>query len=315
LWERLLIAKEELAKYTIGISSYYATQAVLKTHFPVVLGVLPLKHVREIEVARSGKILKFRAIGSIFLASQKGGEDAVTITGLIYKGEVLLLLGLWALFLCGIGRIEDLNIIEKLQKYDPTAIRKLVDVKSYNKNRQSPTYEYHLTFPFVSKHFIIPNCYIETISFEEKLPLKDVIQYTVALRTFTKQNEFTGFKKRNGTVYYGEVPQYFGWKKVLEFSANVAWRTFQATNAITAENEWRIKPWRLISIRTQEEQDDIRLRVNEFKDRNGRSPNENEKKAIVDRVLGRNDDTYYTVNPIALASTMALVMSGVHFGL
>jgi len=212
---------------------------------PILLGPVPVRNANYVEVARSGKILKFRATGSVFLARQEGGDqsDAIKIEGILYKVEFGIMFLLWGLFLYGQSKFKDLESIVGPQGTitSTTQMRKMNDILVSDTSLQRPSYEYHRTFPFVSKHFIIPNCYIETISIEDKLPLKDTLKYTILLRTY---------KKPIGVIRYvkpsDENISTFGFPKktiaseVCQYSLTTAWRLFNAYGWIADEMEWRI---------------------------------------------------------------------------
>jgi len=242
--------------YGIGIASWFLYRGGFGTTFPVVLGPVPLKHVDEIEVARSGKILKFRATGSVFLAGQKGAKDSIIVTGVLSKWEVYELLCLWILFVFGQSKVQAFNdkmfggfktsSLIPMGKIDFTKIRKLTDVSKVEESLSNKTYEYHATFPIVTRHFIIPNCYIETFSFEEKLPLKDTLQYTILLRTHEHHDSFSFYQemdsddKLTGTAYYGLNPNKTSMQGTLEFATNIIWRALGASGMWVENNEWKL---------------------------------------------------------------------------
>lgn len=207
---------------------------------PVMLGPVPLKHVNYVEIARSGKVLKFRATGSVFLARQEGGPDAIRIEGIMYKIEFLWMFLLWALFLYGQSKFKD---IDKL--INPTGgksifeIRKLNELIMTDSSLEKSSYEYHQVFPFVSRHFIIPHCYIETILIEDKLPLKDVLKYTILLRTYDKPKQVNWFQRSENKRLYG-IPSKSLSAKVCEASLNAGWRMLNAQGLFIDETEWKI---------------------------------------------------------------------------
>jgi len=208
---------------------------------PILLGPAPLKHVDYVEIARSGKILKFRATGTVFLARQEGGADAIKIEGLMYKTEFVTMFLLWGLFIYGQSKfreMEDIPGIKDLNIQDIGEIRKLNDLLMSDASREKPSYEFHQTFPFVNRHFIIPNCYIETISVEDKLPLKDVLQYSILLRTYDKPKEVSWVEKE-GMRLYG-ISNKSTVAKVCEYSLNAAWRMLNASGWLLDEQEWKI---------------------------------------------------------------------------
>lgn len=242
--------------YGIGVASWFLYRAGFGTTFPVVLGPVPLKHVDEIEVARSGKILKFRATGSVFLAGQPGAKDSIIIRGILSKWEIYELLWLWTLFVFGQSKVQAFNAnmfggfktssLVNMGDIDFSKIRKLTDVSKIEEDLSDKTYEYHATFPIVTRHFIIPNCYIETFSFEEKLPLKDTLQYTILLRTYEHHDTFALYQnmdennKLTGTGYIGLNPNKTSMQGTIEFATNILWRTLGASGIWVENNEWKL---------------------------------------------------------------------------
>jgi len=213
---------------------------------PVILGPVPIKHADYVEVARSGKVLKFRATGSIFLAQQEGGTDAIKIEGKMYKNEAYTIFPmLWGLFLYGQSRFKELESLNPSVLGDLNKVRKMNDLLVTNTNFEKPSYEFHYTFPFVSRHFIIPHCYIETISIEDKLPFKDTLQYSILLRTYEKPKEAVKFvlkdkhQEPTGEAMYG-----FGKKslsaEICDFSLNAGWRMMNYLGWTVNEQEWKI---------------------------------------------------------------------------
>lgn len=212
---------------------------------PILLGPVPLKHVDYVEVARSGKLLKFRATGSVYLAGQHGGDqrDAIKIEGTLYKAEFGFMFLLWALFLYGQSKFKDLEKLVQGQSdiTKITKLRKINDLIVTDTSLQRPSYEYHRTFPFANRHFIIPNCYIETILLEDKLPLKDVIKYSILLRTYKKPIEAVRFvkSKDENISIFGFTTKTFT-SEICQYSLSAAWRLFNAYGWIADELEWRI---------------------------------------------------------------------------
>jgi len=211
---------------------------------PCVLSGLPLRHVREIEIARSGKILKFRATGSVFLANQEGGEDAIRIEGILVRSEIIFILFLWLIFYYGQGKVDEIEgIIEQTGNPALMAMRaKNVDITTFNKTIQKPAYTHHVTVPFVTRHIIVPNTYIETLSFEERLDLgKDIIGYSILLRTYRKPVDFEIYSASPTLSYIsGKGNKLLSMYKVIEFFANMAWRFVNSRGIFIKEREWKI---------------------------------------------------------------------------
>jgi len=284
----------EFARYSGGFGSFIYYNAIQSHGFhtiddrmvntqsvPCVLGGLPLRHIQEIEVARSGKILKFRATGSVFLANQEGGEDAVRIEGLLIRSEIIFILLLWMIFYFGQGRVKELkNLQDDLSgNFHLLALRaKNTDITTFNKITQKPAYTHHFTVPFVTRHIIIPNVYIETISFEEKVVLgKGVIGYSLLLRTYRKVEEFEVYSHSPDMSFLspkvGKSTRNF---KMIEFFANAAWRYANAEGIFIEK----------VFLPTE----------------------------IEERVIGgdgaESDDVYYNIDALPLANTTILGLIG-----
>ncbi len=239
--------KDKISKWTgssFSIITWAGIFAGVRDKFgriPILLGPVPLKHVTYVEVARSGKVLKFRATGSVFLAKQEGGADAIKIEGIMYKAEFLLMFLLWGLFIYGQSKFKEMENIPGFSGGDVSIfqVRKLNDLIMTDSTLEKPSYEFHQTFSFVSRHFIIPNCYIETISIEDKLPLKDVLRYTILLRTYDKPKQVNWAQGKKETRLYGIQSKTLS-AKVCEASLNAGWRVLNSTGWLLDETDWKI---------------------------------------------------------------------------
>lgn len=243
--------------YLIGAGHWFLRRGLTATSFPVIMGPVAIKNADEIELARSGKVLKFRATGSIFLASQKGGTtDAIIVRGIISKWDITTFLAIWSLYSYGQGRVREFQTGEDPNKWygsvikqyeagqepDLSKMKKLHDTQAIDETMQKSAYEYHRTFAVVTRHFIIPNCYIETFSFEEKLPFKDVVQFSIMLRTFEKHNTYDMLKEADdrGRTLVGHSKRICSAQRVLEYAINTFWRIMGASGMWVDENEWKI---------------------------------------------------------------------------
>ncbi len=252
---------KEMAKYTTAISLFELYNKIglpttvlrntglgdnlmisdIKT--PCVLSVIPLVHVREIEVARSGKILKFRATGSVFLANQEGGLDAVRIKSYLYRDEIIWLIAYWYLFSYGQSQTKEITTPADVPFLDADGrinLRKLNDIVSYNSKTSKPSYEFHRTFPFITKNIIIPNVYIETASFEAKVENGlDCVECDFLLRTYRKPTGFEIYRTKN-FGFAGLKREDLKFYKVIEAGTNLAWRMANAEGFVSNEKSWRI---------------------------------------------------------------------------
>lgn len=251
---------EELLRYSAGFGSFmlwnnFQQAGLQQTDNRMVntqsvacsLAGLPLRHIQEIEVARSGRILKFRATGSVFLAQQEGGDDAIRIEGIMARSEIIFILYLWLIFYYGQGRVKEIeNLTDMSQIYQSPilALRKRnVDITTYNKTTTKPSYEHHFTVPFVTRYVIIPNVYIETLSFEEKIEFgKDIIGYSILLRTYRKEVGFDVFHTDAPTLSFvaPKGNKDLNMYKAIEFFANFTWRFINANGIFIKEREWKI---------------------------------------------------------------------------
>lgn len=250
---KILDGKEllkEIGKFVGGGAQFMAFNTILQGtgYLPHTFGCMlwgyPLPHIQEIEIARSGKILKFRATGSVFLANQKGGLDAIVIECLILPDElVFTLMSLWILFLFGKGDVRGLDNIPKPTEINPSDLRaKISEVTSYDPTIAKPSYEYHRTFPFVSRHVIIPNVYIETISFEDRVvDGRNVVKASILCRTYRKPKVFTNYATSDKTSnFFGANPNTSTMMySMLDWMMNAAWRYINSTGVVLDERSWK----------------------------------------------------------------------------
>lgn len=248
-----------MTPWTILKSIFYlfGTAFSFITDNEAVIGTLPLggmgidspTSVQYIEVAHSNKQVKFRAVGSIFLAHQIGGQDAIKISGKL-TGDLRFywLTALWILTLLSQGYLEvfdfDSDIVTLNESYDlnqflrngtgpVTPLAKVDNIVT-----EKPSYEKHITYPLITVHEIIPNCYIETFSFEEKVESnKDVITYDLLLRTYVEPEEFLA---DNEHTMYRQARQ-TKTEQVIKYSINFVYRMLKATKEYINidSNSWK----------------------------------------------------------------------------
>lgn len=251
---------------TIGA---FLLQVGLPLSAPCILGPLPLRHIDSLEVAHSGKVLKYRASGSLFLAQQLGGNDAIRIEGYLTRSEaVLFTFFIWILFLYGRGVTKDMEDFADKENWfakissainfnilsgtagNVTTFAGLLaartaytDLKNYDSSIERPSWEHHYTFPFVTRHVIIPNCYIETFSFEDRVvDGKDVLSYTIMLRTYTKPETFDEFNMNQSSEKWVGIDAVnrTNMLDVVRFSSNLLLRMVMANDYIVDNTAWRV---------------------------------------------------------------------------
>ena len=224
----------------------------------LVIGMIPMGgfginspcSVQSIEVAHSNKIVKFRAVGSIFLAHQLGGRDSIQVKGKLTGELRTFFLGfLWLLTLASAGYVKDFDLSDnpavtqlnlasdpegfRNNKIPPTSLAQIDGITV-----EKPSYIKHITFPVVTSHEIVTNCYIETLSFEEKIDSgRDVITYDLLMRTYEEPEEFMadlakGLYKANSRTKS---------EHVIRFFINAVWRLAKyAKESFNLEtNHWK----------------------------------------------------------------------------
>ena len=212
------------------------------TNNEVTIGVLPLggmgidspTSVTMIDVSHSNKIVKYRAVGSIYLAHQVGGHDSIRITGKL-QGPMRLwfLTALWVLTILSQGQWKTIDWGADLAEVIGGGIDSIRSVLGDpipmhtvdNIITQQPAYEKHMTYPIITEHEIIPNCYVETFSFEEKIETgRDIITYDLLLRTYVEPKEFLHDQKR---AVMRISKRETNTEQMLKYSANFAYRLLQ----------------------------------------------------------------------------------------
>jgi len=210
--------------------------------------------IHNIEVAHSNKEVKFRAVGSIFLAHQHGGQDSVKISGKLqgtWRHVFLTVLWIMSLlsqrYLQAFDWSSDLvtnlgSSTSNIELFRQTA-GPITRMKSINDVVvQGPSFEKHIVFPVVTEHEIIPNCYIETFSFEELVSGgKDIINYDMLLRTYSEPTEFLADSER--TIYGLKTSTKS--QQVLEYGLNAFWRGIKwVKETVNLDTEgWKVKDY------------------------------------------------------------------------
>ena len=207
--------------------------------FPCCIGLVPIPHCKEIEVARSGKVLKFRATQSVFLANQEGGEDAIRVQFNLYGAEIIYLIYLWLLVWKSMGITKEIDV----SSIDsPEKLRRIVDPTAINPATTKPTEEYRVTFPFISRNVIVPNCYIETLAYEDTIMNgMDCITISVLMRTYRRPKSFALHQRNDNIAFIGANPDTsLKMYKSIEFFANAAWRIGQSVVEIVDGHSWKV---------------------------------------------------------------------------
>lgn len=211
------------------------------------LGVGSSTSIQEIEITHSNKVIKFRAVGSVFLAHQQTGQrNAVKITGkLVGEQKPLYFFLLWLLTEISQGNVKEIDE-NKIEHVDNTAamrgkigslgkLERIYDTIVEKPSRQGRRY-----FPVVTRVAVIPNCYVDTFSFEETVEGgKDVIKYDLLLRTFTKSSKY--YQNKTGSPIGSSLTDRA--EETMWFGINTIYRTakyFQEAGSID-DRTWKIQ--------------------------------------------------------------------------
>lgn len=168
----------------------------------IIVAGLPLYSVQKEGHAASDEILKYRSIGGIFLAHQKGGKKTFQFTIKVFGEERLMVLAiLKKLQRIGIeNRIEigDTNLFN-LSNYqvhpEDAAIPVTQDtyiekyINDYTKIGKEDI-AYHKTFPIITNTRIYTNMYMETLRYREDIELGlNCMEITCAFRQYIAPDE------------------------------------------------------------------------------------------------------------------------------
>jgi len=192
-----------LATYAMAIEFLLMQQFPIGNIKPdLIIGFIPVYHVNKVGHASSDDILKYRAMGGVFLAHQKGGRQTFHLRAkLIGPQRFMLLKALETLQMIG---SEAAKKVEKLlggggplttlgndgKILDPNSITKTLDrtpVTDYTGrgNFNDQEYAHHTTYPIITPTRIYTDMYMETLVMKEDVRLgKDVIEVQCAFRQY-----------------------------------------------------------------------------------------------------------------------------------
>jgi hypothetical protein len=117
------------------------------------------------------------------------------------------------------------------------------NLQQVNFKRGNPSSYTYRTFPFVSRHVIVPNCFIETVSFESKIEDGiDTVRYAILMRTYEKAEKFKVYKTDDPNIFYAmNNPRIdLAFSRILEFGINVIWRTIQQNFLVANTGSWKV---------------------------------------------------------------------------
>jgi hypothetical protein len=217
-WKDIL--KDKQARYTATIAmalEYIALQLLPTEHHPdMIIAGMPIYHVQREGHAASDETLKYRSMGTIFLAHQKGGKRTFKCT-LKVNGPVRLPVLGFLQYLQRKGVQDNYSVgnyfnqinIDVMSERDPKtfvppgANSKVKYIQDY-KGMEDETIAYHKTFPIITDTKIYTNMYLETLRYTEDVKLGyETIEIDCAFREFIAPMHIRWHKPRKtGSMGY-----------------------------------------------------------------------------------------------------------------
>lgn len=152
----------------------------------IIIGTIPFYSAQRIERGISDRILKYRAIGDVFLAHQKGSRDTLRVD----------------LTLFGDLRYLKLYTLAALQTYGETKLKSIEELKAMEggeltASMKDKNYESHNVFPIITQSEILLNMYLQTIEWHHSIEEGGYNTIKVHL-LFRKHVEPKGYKILEG---------------------------------------------------------------------------------------------------------------------
>lgn len=212
----ILQQKQKRYVATVAMAlEYLALQLAPTTYHPdMIIAGMPVYHVQKEGHAASDEILKYRSMGTIFLAHQKGGKRTFKCTLKINGPARLYVLG-FLQYLQRSGVQEDYSlgtyfsqtILDESMVQDPFippgANSKVKYIQDYE-NIERETIAYHKTFPIITDTKIYTNMYLETLRYTEDVKLGiETMEIDCAFREFIAPMHIRWYKpKKEDDVGY-----------------------------------------------------------------------------------------------------------------
>lgn len=234
----------------------------LGTKPDLIVGGIPIYYVNREGHASSDEILKYRSIGGIFLAHQKGGKHTFKFTALLFGPQRFIIVKLLeGLLFYG---TESLKKVMNLTKGggigsiswtdEEQGVLKTADLLGgpgaplveYSKHGdfENQEYAYHHTYPIITQSKIYTDMYMETFVTKEstKIGLR-AIEVDCSFRqylepTHYQKSEASEEQKKKYYSAYVDPSQLAG-MTFLDHAINLAWAYAQFKDTIeTNRTEW-----------------------------------------------------------------------------
>ena len=179
------IIKDKNTRYasTIAMALEYLTLqlAPTTTHPDMIIAGMPIFHIQKEGHAASDETLKYRSMGTIFLAHQKGGKRTFKCTLKINGPARLAVLGFLQYLQrkgvqddFSIGSYFSSDIVKASMVTQPFVPPGLNSKAKYIQNYidiEKETIAYHKTFPIITDTKIYTNMYLETLRYTESVKI------------------------------------------------------------------------------------------------------------------------------------------------
>jgi len=193
------VIKENSLRYIATFAStmeYLALQLAPTSYQPdAIIAGLPVYHIQHEGHAASDEMLKYRSMGTIFLAHQKGGKRTFKCT-LLIEGPARLYILMFLQFVQKNGIQSNIPLSQFASNVGielPAPVSDpFISTRANDKVRYMQDYEiesemlaWHKTFPIITDTKIYSNMYLETLRYVEDVKLgSDTMQIDLAFREF-----------------------------------------------------------------------------------------------------------------------------------
>lgn len=194
----------------VGVNNLFGLNSgLVEEIFPfvpdILVGTMPFFSVQRIERGMSERLLKYRAIGDVFLAHQRGATDTLRVDLTLvgpYRGWYLLFL----LMLQGRGesQLKELAFLGEGPDITFAPPHEIIKIPKKGKVK----YESHKTFPVITKTAFMLDMFLQTIEWHQEKDRggHNVIYVHLLFRKHIDPKGYTLFDKDSkGYLNYGDT--------------------------------------------------------------------------------------------------------------
>lgn len=219
-------------------------------HAPdIIIAGLPIWNVNKIGHASSDEILKYRSMGGVFLAHQKGGKHTFKFTAHFFGPiryiltkllEGILIIGSESAEKIGEPKLNkiDLKVDESGTFTEGLKISSAPLIRYSNKDEfDEERYMFHKTFPIITETKIYTDMYMETMVTRQSTKLGiETVEVTCAFRQYLAPTHFQkasvllrGEKAKAEKYYYRTfIPRnHLSWLNRVDHGINILWALMQ----------------------------------------------------------------------------------------